>query len=142
MDFDEIPWSIAEGFHDGMPLLTRFRNFEQAFPRDRYPQRLNIFWRFLNPAHNGLPSTADSSKAEVFEDRLVEAVENDNQSILSMVLTGKGQREYVFHASDTGEFLRRLSGMPQERDRYPIEINSSSDAKWEYVDRVLEDVKL
>jgi len=141
MNFDEIPWSIAEGTHEGMPVITRFRNFDSSFSRSRYPQRLNIFWKFSNPTDNGLPSPEDSARAETFEDRLVEAVETDNQSILSIVLTGKGRREYVFHTSNTKEFLQRLTAMPQEEERYPIEIDSSEDVDWEYVDSVLEGIK-
>ena len=71
----------------------------------------------------------------------MEAVENDNHSILSMVLTGKGQREYVFHASNANGFLQRLTAMPQEKDRYPIEIKSFEDVDWDYVDSVLGDIK-
>ena len=140
MNFDKIPWSIAEGIDEGMPVITRFRNFDQSFPRSRYPKRLNIFWKFSNPKDNGLPSPEDSVQAEAFEDRLVEAVENDNHSILSMVLTGKGQREYVFHTSNANEFLQRLTAMPQEQDRYPIEINSFEDVDWNYDGSVLGDI--
>jgi hypothetical protein len=58
-----------------------------------------------------------------------------------MVLTGKGKREYVFHTSSTNEFLKRLSGMPQEQDRYPIEIRSFPDATWEYDSGVIDDIE-
>ena len=73
----------------------------------------------------------------VFEDRLVDATEHDEQAVLSMVLTGNGQREYVFHTRSTDEFLRRLTEMPQEIEAYPIEMHYTEDAVWEYVDRVL-----
>jgi hypothetical protein len=75
-----------------------------------------------------------------FEDRLVAATESDAQSVLSLVVTGKNQREYVFHTKSTEEFLQRLTEMPQETEPYPIEIHHTADAEWEYVDRVLGDI--
>ena len=76
----------------------------------------------------------------VFEDRLVSATEPDAQTVLSLVVTGKNQREYLFQTKDTSEFLRRLTDMPQENAPYPIEIHHVVDAEWEYVDRVLGDI--
>ncbi len=58
-----------------------------------------------------------------------------------MVLTGKGQREYVFHTSSIEEFLDRLTNMPQEKERYPIELNAADDQSWEYDSTVLGDIK-
>ena len=78
----------------------------------------------------------------VFEDRLIEATELDAQSVLSLVVTGKGQREYVFHTKATDEFLRRLTDMPQKEEPYPIEIHHVTDPVWEYVDRILGDIDL
>jgi hypothetical protein len=141
MNFDELPWSIAEGEHEGMPVITRFRQFDQAFSRQDYPKRVNIFWKFRSATDKGLPSSEDSAEAEIFEDRLVDATEPSNHSILSMVLTGKGQREYVFHTSSIEEFLDRLTNMPQEKERYPIELNAADDQSWEYDSTVLGDIK-
>lgn len=141
MDFSQMSWSIAEGKYQGRPVIIRFRNFSQAFPRARYPRRLNVFWKFANPMENDLPSPEDSARAEAFENRLVEAVETDDHSILSIVLTGKGLREYVFHTSNANEFLQRLTAMPQEKDRYPIEINSFEDEDWKYDGSVIKDIK-
>ena len=137
MKFDEIAWTVAEEMHDNKPVIIRFRNLNQTFPRNSYPQRLNIFWTFSMPTELGLPSPDDSSKAQLFEDRLIEAVETEGHAILSMVLTGKGQREFVFHAFNVNEFLQRLTQMLQEKERYPIEINFAEDVEWDYVDRVL-----
>jgi len=141
MKTDKIGWSIAEGMHEGKPMIIRYRGLDQSFPRNRYSQRLNIFWTFAAPTVQGLPSSGDSSRVRLFEDRLIKAVEGDGQSILSMVLTGKGQWEFIFHTTDVKEFLRRLTEMPQEKERYPIEIDHSEDTGWNYVNGVLDGVQ-
>ena len=85
------------------------------------------------PEELGLPTQLESERLEAFENRLVEAVESDNHSILSVVLTCNGQREFVFHTSDPEGFVKRLIAMPQEQERYPIEIFNNEDPGWEYV---------
>ncbi|HEX4085791.1 MAG TPA: DUF695 domain-containing protein [Chthoniobacteraceae bacterium] len=141
MKTNEAGWSIAEGTHEGKPVIIRFRDLNQSFPRSKYPQRLNIFWTFAAPTTQGLPSSEDSSQAKSFEDRLINSVEGDGHSILSTVLTGKGQREFVFHTPEVKEFLRRLTEMPQEQKRYPIEVGHTEDPDWDYVNRVLRDMQ-
>jgi hypothetical protein len=126
-----------EAGNDESTMLVRHRQFPEKFPRQHFSHRLNIFWQMSDTALSGLPDAQESTLMGVFEDRLVDATEHDEQAVLSMVLTGNGQREYVFHTRSTDEFLRRLTEMPQEIEAYPIEMHYTEDAVWEYVDRVL-----
>ena len=68
---------------------------------------------------------------------MVEAIEHDSQSILSVVLTGNGEKEFVFHTADVELFLSRLTNMPQELGRYPITIIRNTDPEWDYLDSVI-----
>ena len=125
-------WSLAEGEFKSRRLLIRSREFSAEFDRSEFPIRLNVFWRMEEPHEDGLPSESEFLKLEAFENRIADAVEVDNQSVLSVLLTCNGEREFVFHTRDRDEFLRRLTAMPQEEDRYPIEINSYDDPEWDY----------
>ena len=136
MNFDDFGWSVAQGSHDALPVLTRFRQFPASFPRADFPHRLNFFWSFVTPTDAGLPSPDDSQAASTFEDRLIDAVEPDSQAVLCAVLTGRGMREFVFQTTDPGDFLRRLTEMPQEEEPYPIQIQHEEDPTWDYFDRV------
>ena len=79
---------------------------------------------------DGFPTKDELEKVHAFEDRLIEAVEHDEFAILSIVLTGNGQREFVFYTVDPQEFINRLTNMPQEEERYPIEIHCNEDPEW------------
>ncbi len=57
-----------------------------------------------------------------------------------MVLTGGGQREYVFHTVDPSGFVQRLTEMPQEEERYPIAIYRYADPEWSYDQAVLDGI--
>lgn len=140
MKFDDFSWSVAEGNSDGWPFIIRFRQFPAAFPRSAYPHRLNIFWSLSTPMESGLPSKTDSEMLRIFEDHILTAVELDKLSVLSTVLTGKNQREFVFHTRDPQEFLHRLSEMPQGSEPYPLDIYHSDDGDWDYVNQVIGDI--
>jgi hypothetical protein len=131
-DTEDETWTLLESSHEGSPLLVRFRRFVRGVDCAAYPIRLNIFWQMTKPDHNGLASPTEGAALELFENRLVSAVERDRHSLLSVVLTRKGQREFVFHSPDSTEFLQRLSDMPQEVEPYPIEIHRNDDPDWEY----------
>lgn len=137
MDFDSISWVLAEGEHEGHPLLIRFREFPEDFPRASYPDRVNLFWQMIETDENGWPNEIEFERLRVFEDRLVEAVECDGESILSLVLTCNGEKEFVFHTADVAIFLSRLNNMTQEQDRYPITLVKHTDPEWSYFDSVI-----
>jgi hypothetical protein len=141
MNLDSLPWTVTQARNDaGSVVVFRHRKFSADFAKSSFPHRLNVFWTSGASTESGLPDESDSKAMGTFEDRLVDATESDEQSVLSLVVTGKNQREWVFHTKSTEEFLRRLTAMPQERDPYPIEIHPTPDSEWEYVDRVIGDI--
>jgi uncharacterized protein YcfL len=139
--FDSIGWSIAESQTDLYKFQVRYRRFEKAFPRTQYPNRLNIFWNVSFPDHEGLATKEELEKLHSFENRLVDAVEIDESAVLAAVLTGRNEREFVFFAKDPKDFVRRLTEMPQEIDRYPIQIHLNQDPSWSYFDEIIPNEK-
>ena len=89
----------------------------------------------------GYPSIAELEVLHSFENRLVKALEPGGVAVLAMVLTGRGEREFVLYASDRKEFLHRLSQMPQETDRYPIKIYCNEDRRWEYYEKQANEIR-
>jgi len=131
---DSAAWTLAEGHTGEYPFIVRYRLFSQDFPRDVYPKRLNIFWSMTLPDENGLPSPEEAGFLETFENRLVAAVEKDKTAWLVAIVTGRSEREFVFHLQQPQQFLQRLTDMPQEDERYPIEIHLEEDPGWLYFD--------
>jgi len=137
MTFDSLTWGGAESQHDNHVLLIRFREIAGTFPRSKYPQRINVFWEMFESDENGLPTENEFSRLGSFEDRLVNAIEWDAQSILVAALTCNGEKEFVFYTGDVSEFMQRLTNMPQEEERYPITIQKYDDADWSYFEAVI-----
>jgi hypothetical protein len=129
---DQRGWAIAEGrTNEGRPLFVRIKKYEQAFPRSLYEHRLDISWPVSSHSVDGLPSPEEMTAMEIFENRVCSAVEADSQSTLSLVITGAGEREWVFYCRDPQEFSRRLSSMPHDNEPYPLHIEYELDQKWE-----------
>jgi Family of unknown function (DUF695) len=80
-----------------------------------------------------MPSASDSFDMGQFEDRLCEVLEVDARAFLAAVLTFDGARQWVFYTADVGECGRRLEAMPQNVERYPIEIDAFDDPAWQYL---------
>lgn len=137
MQLDSMSWALARGEYEARPLLIRFRQFPPRFAKAAYPERVNITWTMGELASTGLPTEGEQSQLATFEDRLVAAVEQDAHSVLSVVLTCDGKREWVFHTADVPGFMGRLTDMPQEEERYPIELARSEDPDWGYDDAVV-----
>lgn len=134
---DTAPWSIAEGHTGEYPFQVRFRTFSAELQRSDYPKRLNVFWSMRLPNEEGLATKAELDHLHVFEDRLVAAVEQDESVLLAAVVSGRSEREFVFYLQQPQLFLKRLSDMPQEEERYPIEIHLADDPEWSYFDDLL-----
>lgn len=137
MTFDSLTWARAESQHDNHLLLIRFREIPETFLRSAYPHRINVFWKMDETDENGLPTENEFTRLETFEDRLVNAIEPDAQSILVAALSCNGEREFVFYTTDVSGFMERLRNLPQERDRYPITIQRYEEPAWSYFEAVV-----
>jgi len=137
MTFVSLKWAVAETEYNHHVLLIRFRQFPPSFLKSKYPERLNIFWTMAESDANGLPTDNEFERLESFENRLLDAVEHDEHSILAVVITCNGEKEFVFHTPDVPGFMMRLTNMPQEVNRYPITIQRNYDHDWSYFESVI-----
>lgn len=131
---DNAAWTISEGHTGEYPFYIRYRQMSPGLPRDEFPKRLNVFWAMALPDENGFPCPDEAKFLETFESRLIAAVEQDASAWLVAVITGRAEREFVFYLQQPQRFLQHLTDMPQEIDRYPIEIHCQDDPDWSYFD--------
>jgi len=136
----ELPWAIAEAHNSEYEYQLRFRVFPSDFPRLAYPVRLSIFWAMDCPDPSGLASPEDLERMHVFEERLVHATE-PSVALLGLVVTGRGEREFVLYSKSASDLLRRLEQMPQEDARYPIKIYKADDPEWSYLEGEIRSVR-
>jgi Family of unknown function (DUF695) len=127
-------WELAKGRAEAGPLVFRYRTpILGPDGVEGYSRVLRILWLYGTEDSGAMPSTSDSTDMEQFEDRLCDVLEIDAHAFLAAVLTFDGARQWVFYISDVEECGRRLEGMPQNVDSYPIEIDAFDDPRWQYL---------
>lgn len=126
-------WAVAEGKHNKLPLIVRFRDELQERPNiSGHPNLVRIIWSY-DALDNGLPGNMVMEQLNIFEERLSSIVEHDALAVLVVVMTNDGDREWAFYARDVDEFANRLMNLAQDEERYPIELTSRSDPEWDYL---------
>lgn len=93
---------------------------------------IRVTWSF-EAEGAGMPSSAEADRMRVFENRLVAAVEGDLNSVLTAVITARGHRTWALYSRSVEEFSKALHSMPQEGERYPIEIDAQEDPEWSFL---------
>ena len=125
-------WVIEEEVRNDELMVTRFRyELTTKLDKKKYSNLIRVFWNYSEHS-TGLPSPKDVQLMNVFENRLAKALEHDVSGILVAVLTSKGRREWVYYTTSIEVFSDRLHRIPQEVDRYPINIHAYRDEDWKY----------
>lgn len=124
-------WTLSEGAYPGKPSLFRFRHeLGSKKPNIKnHPNLVTVIWSY-DGGDSGMPDTKSSEAMGVFENRLVSAVEHDLSAVLSVVITNNNERKWFFYAKSVEKFGKRLASMPQETERYPIDITAEPDPNW------------
>ena len=102
-------------------------------PSESHSSLLRIIWMYADENAGVMPSDEDSAEMAEFEDLLVDALEADNLAILTAALTFDGARQWVWYTGDVPKCGERINSLPATVDPYPIEIDTLSDPKWEYL---------
>ncbi len=127
-------WSGAEVPTDSGVALIRYRTPVLSGHEARgYSKVLKVVWAYAPEGSGAMPTQDDSSRMEVFENRFCQAVEHDAQAVLVAVLTFDGARQWVFYTRDVRECGTRLHAIPQEAERYPLELTAEADPEWQYL---------
>jgi hypothetical protein len=127
-------WAVAEGTHENMPLVIRFRpEFRSVSDFRGYPLLLQIAWPYESPNGSGLPGEADAQAMERFEERILASYERDAHAVLTAVITTNGGRQWIFYTSDVDVCGQRLADMPQEAEPYPVELEVEEDPDWRFL---------
>jgi hypothetical protein len=138
---DEMGWVIADSQTETYPFQIRFRKVPADFKKNKYPYLIRVFWKMSKPKPNGLASPEELEPMQAFENRFIDATEPKEIAILTAVLTGRGEREFVIYTQSKDKFIDALTHMPQEQDRYPIEIDAEDDSSWSYYHNEVDHIK-
>ncbi len=129
-------WAVAESSVRNLPMIVRIRpNLTDLAGHPGLGQRLRVIWKYESDSEFGLPPTEEMGVMDLCENALVEALECDNHTIMTHILTGDSMRQWIFYSSDLDEAVTRVRGVMESGIEAPIEATAMEDRAWqEYIE--------
>jgi hypothetical protein len=123
-------WSVAQFEKNGKPLIVRYRNERpQSVEMAAFPFLLSATWAY-QPNEFALPSADEMEWMDRFEDALASALETSQTAHLMVVLTGNGERDWLWYTRGEAEAMRQVNQALQGHKPYPIEFSVQKDRGW------------
>lgn len=136
---EEDTWTMAEGENAGTPFIVRFRPHLQPFINThQYVKRLIILWNYTSEDEYLFPTPEDADLMADVEERLIQQLEANAQTVLAFVYTGQDRREWHWYTSDMASAQEQLNEALSHFDKLPLELTAEEDANWDEYLSILE----
>jgi len=125
------PWALAQGTHQGKPIFVRIN--EGLRPIAGHPEfadQIGVAVPLHAPTDQGLPDEAESVELNAIEDALCDELLASNQSLLALVLTTGGAREFVFYTADKDAARRKATALGRRITTHRIQCRVRRDPEW------------
>lgn len=125
-------WSVLKGENEGKVMLIR-KNFgcEKIAGHELYNMNCGIAFKLLFPTADGLPNLDSEPIINQMEDEIFEVFESDLNSIIPIVISTSGFREFVIYTKDANEFEKRFEKLKFKYNQYELTCFCHSDPNWE-----------
>lgn len=124
-------WSVAEAQKNGKPLIVRYRSKRpEGVAPANYPFLLSATWSYQPATPAGLPSEQDVELMSRFEDALESALESSGSAYLMVVLTGNGDRDWLWYSRGKEDSMRQVNRALKGHKPYPVQFSVQPDPRW------------
>jgi hypothetical protein len=123
-------WTVAELEKNGKPLLVRYRSERpQSVEATEFPFLLSATWAY-QPNEFALPLADELALMDKFEDALASELETSQTAHLMVVLTGNGERDWLWYTSGEAEAMQHVNQALKGHRPYPIQFSVQKDRSW------------
>ena len=123
-------WSVAQLERNAKPLLVRYRSERPAgVERAAFPFLLSATWTY-QPNEFALPAADEMELMDKFEDALASALETSQTAHLMVILTGNGERDWLWYTCGEAEAMRQVNQALKGHKPYPVEFSVQQDRRW------------
>jgi len=124
-------WTILKGENDGKPMLIRKNvGLDKIAGNRNYSISCGIAFELLFPDENGLPIIENEPELNNLEDEIFQIYESDLNSIVALIITTSGFREFVLYTKDAKEFMTRLKELKSKYNQYELTNYTQKDKNW------------
>ncbi len=136
-------WVLADGTLNEQPITIRYReSIQSELDSAQYQQCIQIAWQAAEQDPiTGYPSSDELEKIDVFNQKLMDAVEAGEHGLLVMVLMCEGINQWIIYAKDNDQIQKALNTIPTDTGLYPIEVTSDVDPQWEIFTQLRDAIK-
>lgn len=123
-------------------MVTGRRDVEKFRSNERYKIRIEVTWKYEG-GPDGMPDTATSTMMEEVQEALQNVFAKDPVAVLTGIYTGDDQRDWVFYATSTHIFGKKLNEALEPFPQLPLTIYAENDPDWdEYAEMSEAEIKL
>jgi hypothetical protein len=128
----EKDWHVGQGMIDGAPTLVRLHaGLGPVAGHPAYDQRLTVTVHFNEAGPEGLGGSKEEYEAvNDLTDRLVEPLQEGQESLVALILTARGRREVVCYTCNAESALRRVEAFRAQQQSHRIEHAVERDTYW------------
>lgn len=136
-------WVLADGTLNDEPITIRYRDeLESEHANGEYAQCVQISWTAAEvDEETGYPSENELLKIDGFNQKLMAAIESNEQALVVMVIMCQGINQWILYCKDTTQLQSDLNTIPTDTGLYPIEIVAEEDAQWTIFTQLRDAIK-
>jgi hypothetical protein len=124
-------WTVLNGQKNGKPMLIRKNvGCDQIAGNKNYSTKCGIAFMLLFPREDGLPNIENEPELNSLEDDIFDFFETDLNSIIPLIITTSGFREFVLYTKDINEFELRFKKLKDKYKQYELTNYNKFDDKW------------
>lgn len=125
------PWVVAQSTHDGKPLFIRAnQGLRPVVGHPDYAHQVGFAVRLRGQGPDGLPDDAEMAELAQIEETLCAELRGENESLLALVLTAPGVREFVFYTCDPAAVKRRAEVLARAIQSHRFQTVIRRDPQW------------
>lgn len=125
-------WTVGTSEHNGMPMIIRKNEGISVIAGKGYFNlRSGISYKYHDQTENGLPTPEENLHMNVMDDKINEYYDNKTNSVVAIVITTSGFKEYVIYHNNSMGFSKALDALQQLFTNYQLTTYTENDKKWE-----------
>lgn len=131
-------WTAPTESESGRLIMVTGRKDIDIFrSNERFKIRIEVTWKYEGD-ENGMPDTATSQLMEEAQNALQNEFHKDPVAVLTGIFTGDDQRDWIFYATSTHIFGKKINKALADFPQLPISIYAENDPEWQEYDEMSE----
>lgn len=118
-------------------MVTGRKDIDNFRSNERFKIRIEVTWKYEGD-ENGMPDTATSQLMEEAQNALQNEFHKDPVAVLTGIFTGDYQRDWIFYATSTHIFGKKINKALADFPQLPISIYAENDPEWQEYDEMSE----